>query len=255
LGRGRYRSDFFKALAHLTDDSFITLVESAIKPVWGELRSLTKLREAGRKEVTPLDQLLAELKDSENHNERRLQYLLWHRRYLLNPHQIVTARDVPCCFGPVSRPTVSDFLVIDDQRKVPILLEVKGGEARDSLTGVLLELLVQWCFHKSATEAFRSQLENDGIEIDSNIAQPEALIAAPAAYYREAVRRSHSKKRQNEAFHALRLVRSLERKFELSVGFIVISDLWHFQGTGFRCHRWRPDASDCVPDVSGRTGI
>jgi hypothetical protein len=149
------------------------------------------------------------------------------------------AREAPCSFGQVRRATVADFLVMDGLRGVPSIVEVKCGEANDSLTGVVLELLVQWCFHKSAMIAFRHQLLADGVQIDDSVIQPEAAIVAPVQFYREVLRKSNSPKRRGEARHAFRLLRTLKSEFGLSVNFIILSDDWHLRGTRLRCHQLR----------------
>lgn len=238
--RGGRRSAFFESLPQLSDDRFIDLIKNAATDsCQGNLRPLTELREEGRRKVPPLNQLLEELRNPENRRERQLQYLLWHRGHLLNPRQRMIAREVPCSLRKVKRPTVTDFLIIDDLRRVPLVVEVKCGSASDSLTGVLLELLVQWCFYKSAMSAFRQQLQDDGEQIDDSMAQPEAAIVAPIRFYREALRRSNTQKRHGEAVHALRFLRALEDAFDLRVRFIVLSNNWHFHGTRLRCHQLR----------------
>jgi len=236
------RSDFFRALPQLSDDLFITLIQAATQLRTGDLRPLASLREEKRKEVRTLIQLREDLGNPTCRTEQKLQYLLWHRGHLLTPRQRMIAREVPCSFREVSRATVADFLVIDETRRAPIIVEVKCGTAQDSLTGVLLELLVQWCFHKSAMAAFRRQLLNDGVHIDGSLIQPEAAVLAPSRFYREALRRSNAKERRSEATHALRLLRVLRSEFSLSVNFIVLSDNWHLQGTQIRCHRFRSSA-------------
>lgn len=130
---------------------------------------------------------------------------------------------------------------------MPLVVEVKCGTASDSLTGVLLELLVQWCFYKSAMSAFRQQLQDDGEQIDESMTQPEAAIVAPVRFYREALRRSNSQKRHGEAVHALRFLRVLKKAFDLRVYFIVLSNDWHFQGTKLRCHQLR---TNVIEDIS-----
>jgi len=127
---------------------------------------------------------------------------------------------------------------------VPLIVEVKCGTAKDSLTGVLLELLVQWCFYKSAMEAFRQQLQDDGEQIDQNMTQPEAAIVAPIGFYRKALERSNSRKRHGEAVNALRFLRILKTAFDLRVCFIVLSNDWHLQGTKLRCHQLRTNVID-----------
>jgi hypothetical protein len=104
---------------------------------------------------------------------------------------------------------------------------------------VLLELLVQWCFYKSAMSAFRRQLQDDDEQIDDNVIQPEAVIVAPVRFYREALRRSNSPKRHGEVVHALRFLRVLKKAFDLRVRFIILSNDWHVQGTRLRCHQLR----------------
>jgi hypothetical protein len=120
--------------------------------------------------------------------------------------------------------------------------------ATDSLTGVLLELLVQWCFYKSVMIAFRQQLLDDGEQIDLSVLQPEAAIVAPANFYREALRRSNSQKRHGEAAHAVRYLRVLRMTFDLRIRLIVLSNDWHVQGTNLRCHQLRTNAiEDATP--------
>lgn len=162
---------------------FIGLVTAATEPILGDLRPLARIREEGRTEVPPLNQLLEELKRTESRGERQLQYLLWHRGYLVSPRERIIAREVPCSLGGIRRASVADFLVIDDSRRVPVIVEVKCGTASDSLTGALLELLVQWCFHKSAMSPFRRQLRDDGVQIEDAVFQPEAVLVAPASFY------------------------------------------------------------------------
>ena len=102
------------------------------------------------------------------------------------------------------------------------------------------QLQYQWCFHKSAMAAFRIQLRSAGIEISAEVTQPEAVIAAPVSYYREAQRRSRSRERQNEAAHAVRFARLLNEAVGLRVRLIVISDKWPQQRTAFRCRQCSP---------------
>jgi hypothetical protein len=236
---GRRRTDFFEALPELTGCAFVAMVNAASQASDGELRPLEMLRGGGREQAPALENLLEEIRLPNGQQERQLQYLIWHRGYLVLPQERIAAREVPCCFQDTRRPAVSDFLVIDERRRVPMLVEVKCGGANDSLSGVLLELMLQWCFHKGAMPGFRKQLRDAGIEIGAEVTQPEAVIAAPLQFYREALRRSQSKKRLNEAAHALRLAHSLQEHTGLRVRNVVISDKWPKQGIGFHCREWR----------------
>ena len=234
--------DFFQALPRLSNDLFINLIQTAIEPVEGELRPLSEfIGQKGRKELPSRDEILGALGSRGQLWEKQLQYLLWHRGCLLT-HQRIIAFEVPCSLREFGRRIVADFLVIDDKRQVPIIVEVKRGTATDSLTGVLLELLVQWCFHKSAMSPFRRQLQNFGEAIPDSVTQPEALIVAPARFYQETLRRSKDKRRHGEVDHAFRLLGVLEAVFGLSVSFIEVNDDWASQGTELRCRQF--SASD-----------
>ena len=167
--------------------------------------------EDGRKKVPRLEELLKVIKDKAMQDERRLQYLLWHRRYLLSPEQVILAREVPCGFRSVRRSTVADFLAIDRLNGVPIVAEAKCATTTDSLTGVLLELLVQWCLHKSAMTALRQQFLDDGENVSDLLAQPGASTVAPASFYRETRRRSADRGRRGEITHAARMLKLCRR--------------------------------------------
>jgi hypothetical protein len=119
--RGGRRSAFFESLPQISNDWFVDLIKNAARESRpGALRPLTKLREEERRKVPPLDRLLEELKNPKNRRERQLQYLLWHRGHLLSSCQRMIAREVPCSLKQVKRPTVTDLLIVDDLRRVPL---------------------------------------------------------------------------------------------------------------------------------------
>lgn len=233
-GRNGTSAEFFQSLPALRDDLFMRMVRAALEPVEGELRPIAQIRREGRKDLPSLDRLLTLLNSPKERSEKRLQQLLWHRGSFLANQKIV-AFEVPCSLEGIARASVADFLVIDDRRHAPIIVEVKGGTASDSLSGVLLQLLVQWCFHKSALNAFRRQIQDYDESIAIEAIEPEAMIAAPARFYRETLRRSKDSRRNDEANHAFRLLAVLEAGFGLSVKFIEIGDDWFLVGTKLSC--------------------
>jgi hypothetical protein len=136
-----------------------------------------------------------------------------------------------------------DHMPPSERRGVPMVVEVKCGEAADSLTGVVLELLVQWCFFRCAMQQLREQFFVKGMGIAPDVTQPDAVVAAPEAYFMETMRRSHDTRRRDEAVHALRFVHLVEESTGMRVRFVAISDDWPKQGTGFRCRELSPVVS------------
>lgn len=230
------KSAFFRSLPNISDDQFKTMVDCAIQSKEGELRPLAL--DKGRKGIPPEADLLKELEDPKLRNETRLQYLLSHRSRLLE-HQKIVAREAPCSFKAVRRPAVADFIAVNQTTPAPIIVEVKVGSATDSICGVLFELLVQWCFHKSAWEDFLNQLKNAGYPTPGHVTQPEAAVVAPTKFYTEAVRRSKDPRRCNEVTHARRFSGVLKTHFGLEVSFLQISDDWHSLGKNLSCSIYR----------------
>ena len=142
---------------------------------------------------------------------------------------MILAREVPCGFRSVRRSTVADFLAIDRLNGVPIVAEAKCATTTDSLTGVLLELLVQWCLHKSAMTALRQQFLDDGENVSDLVTQPGASIVAPASFYRETRRRSADRGRRGEITHAVRMLKLLHTLFRLSLELIEVDTDWAIQ--------------------------
>jgi hypothetical protein len=231
--RGR-RSRFFALLEACTSEKFEKIIrEDLARPALGGLRSLEAIRNSSRRNSPSLEQLRNAAPD-----EQTLQWFFIYRGYLQFERERVIERELPVSPAGVPRQGWVDILAFDERANRPILVELKQARARDSLTGVLFELLGHWAFHMRYLEEFRRQLAEGGVFRTDGMLSPSIVIAAPRAYFHESLRRSNDPRRHKEIEVAAALITYLRNNCGVTLRLLAIDDDWQEVGIGFGIREW-----------------
>jgi hypothetical protein len=161
--------------------------------------------------------------------EQTLQWLFMCRKYLSTTNEPILCRELPTCYAGEQVRGRADLLAFDHISGQPILVELKNGDANDSLCGVVLELLHHWAFHMRHKDQLQALVREYTCEATASC---RLALIAPAPFYREAKRRS--KKRHGEFERAIDWINGLASSNVVSIDLYVLDSDWQEQGIHFR---------------------
>lgn len=215
-------SELYDALESLDGPDLVEVVREELAQPLVALRTAADLHEleTGRNPVATTPELA-------------LQRRLFERGYLARDGaEAIPFREFPLFPATEGRGPRADLVVFHRDVRLPEVIELKPGDAKDSLAGVVIQILYYWTFLRRHFGSLRQTLRVHDPEMDVSESshQPLAAIAAPRRFFEECQRKSRIRMASNPSWDDLAaaalIVGCLQANFDLHIRLLEIDDDW-----------------------------